>query len=83
LRRFARTRKERAQQIEQRLDELTVEFIELAQLNRSGAIDESEYAQRESALREAFDEMVARLERGTTGHAPARPAPPLRVIAGI
>ena len=83
MRRFGRPRKNWVEENEGRLDELTAKFIDLAQLNKSGAIDESEFARRETALREEFDEVVARLERGTKGRVPPRPISPVRVIPGI
>ena len=80
MKRFGRRRQAWAEQDEWRLDELTLEFIELAQLNRSGVIGASEFLQLETALREEFDEVVARLERGTKGRLPQRPMTPVRVI---
>jgi hypothetical protein len=82
LKRFGRRRQAWAEQNEWRLDELTLEFIELAQLNRSGVIGASEFLERETALREEFDDLVAGLERGTKRRLPQRPTSPVRVIPG-
>lgn len=54
--------KSKAERYERRLDEIACRIAELSHLRASDQVDESECLQRETALREEFDEVVSLLE---------------------
>ena len=72
-----------AERYEHRLDEITSKLVELTQMRKSGAIDETEFLLRETVLREDFDEVADCLERGRKGPRPPRQRTPVRAVIRI